>query len=383
MTMLDGGAVPRKRRRRIGRSGMNRIALFLGAGASVPYGMPTTAQLREKLGQDFPRPDLMNSDQFSDAEQILQALDDETDFAKTAAGIHHCKIDAEFNNKIIHTKPAKDKLEGLVRSSYAWNPSMDSTAVDILGVLFEFVRANNGDVTVFTTNYDGAVEEYCRHANPTTECIDGFELRRTSREYVWTGNFVPSDESAHSRVLLHKLHGSMSWKWRMAGDVREAVRKPDDSIPVDRSGDVYIRPTLYVKDKDMKREPFATLLGRFDDLPESFDVCIAIGSSFRDKHILDKFIEFIKNGKVLIAISPKAASDFYMALGKPPGSIKSEWEKMHLCSMAYKQNEEDRFYAMHKRLGEDSIEVMTNTIRSILKKSASPYPIGFIVDTNT
>lgn len=177
MTHPDGGeAAQRWRggRRRRRRGNTSRIALFLGAGASVPYGMPTTEKLREKLGQDFPRPDLMMDKQFTDAEQILQALDDEIDFAKTMAGVHHCTIDSKFDERIKNSSLARDKVDELVRSSYVWNTSTGSTAVDISGALFELVKTSNGDVTVFTTNYDVAIENYCEHANLATECIDGF-----------------------------------------------------------------------------------------------------------------------------------------------------------------------------------------------------------------
>ena len=384
--ILHGGDSEGARRQRGGgeekQDAISNIALFLGAGASAPYGMPTTVKLRGKLTQGFPRQDLINSDQFPDAEHILQALDDEIHFAKTAAGMYHCK-DATFNNKIKHSGRAKNYVENLVRLSYIWKPSMDAAAADILGAFFELARSDSGDITVFTTNYDGAIEEYCGHEDRATECIDGFEPHRASREHVWRENFAPSDESAHSRVFLYKLHGSMNWQRRTVSGTREVVRKPDGSIPANRSDDVYIRPTLDNKDVDMLEEPFATLRDKFDNLLESFDACIVIGCSFRDKHILDKFIEFIKSGKILIAVSPTAAADFWTALKKPLAStIKNEWEKTHLCSMSYKQGGADGFYAVHKKLGKDNTKSIINAIISILEESASPSRIGFVANVN-
>ncbi len=256
--------------------------------------------------------------------------------------------------------------------------------MDVLSALFGLVKSDNGDVTVFTTNYDGAIERYCRHAEVATECIDGFVPCRKSKEFVWSGDFTPSDESARSRVFLYKLHGSMNWQQSMEDGTKVTVRKPDKSTPMYRSDDAYIRPTLRIKDEDMREEPFATLLGRFDKIPELFDVCIAIGCSFRDKHIHDKFVEFIKSGKTLIAVGPEAASDFSTALGKPPDSAtKSSWEKMQLCNMPYKQDRADGFYAVHMRLGEDNTESVINAIRPILEKSASPNRIGYIAEANT
>lgn len=385
MIMPDGGgAVPLRRKgRRRKRGGTSRIALFLGAGASVPYGMPTTEMLRRNLGQDFPRPDLMADKKFTDAEQILQALDDEIDFAETMAGVHHSTIDSKFDERIKNSSLARDKVDDLVRSSYVWNTSTGSTAVEILGGLFELVKTSNGDVTVFTTNYDVAIEKYCEHASLSTECIDGFGPCIKSKDFVWTGDFTPSDKSARTRVFLYKLHGSMNWQRRIVDGAREIIRKPDDSPPIDKSNDVYIRPTLCIKDRDVKEEPFATLRDKFDKLPESFDVCIAIGCSFRDKYIYDGFIEFIKNGKTLIAVGPKTAAEFCIAVGKDPDSDTiSSWEKMQLCSMSYRQGEADIFYAVHKKLGVDSTESVINAIKPMLEKSASPNRIGFIGKPN-
>lgn len=378
------GARPHRNSHENAQGCMDRIALFLGAGASVPYGMPTTKKLREELGQNFPRQDLVDGTQFPDAEHILQALDDEIRFANTSAGKHHRRINTPFNDLIKQSEHAKNYLENLVQKSYAWNSSVDSTAVDVLGALFGLVESDNGVVTVFTTNYDGAVEKYCGRAEPAPECIDGFVPCQKNKEFVWSGNFTPSDESARSKVFLYKLHGSMNWQRSVEDGTRVTVRKPDNSTPMSRSDNAYILPTLRIKDEDMREEPFATLRDKFDKIPELFDVCIAIGCSFRDKHIHDKFVEFIKSGKTLIAVGPEAASDFCTALGKAPDSAtKNSWEKMQLCSMPYMQGKADGFYAVHKRLEKDSTESVINAIKPILEKSASPNRIGFISEPNT
>lgn len=117
---------PHRRRGRRGsrRGGTSRIALFLGAGASAPYGMPTTEKLREKLGRDFPRQDLLKGNQFPDAEHILQVLDDEIRFAKTPAGEYHRGINPSFDEAIKNSERARSHLENLVRLSYIWNSSM-------------------------------------------------------------------------------------------------------------------------------------------------------------------------------------------------------------------------------------------------------------------
>ena len=63
-----------------------KIALFLGAGASVPYGMPTTAGLWDRMrsaGVALPLKSMRHSAEFPDAEHILYVVGQMIDFAET------------------------------------------------------------------------------------------------------------------------------------------------------------------------------------------------------------------------------------------------------------------------------------------------------------
>jgi hypothetical protein len=68
-----------------------RLALFLGAGASVPYGKPTTLKLKDELIDRYKRDDMRNQSehylysilsfsQFEDIEHVLQCIKEIDDF---------------------------------------------------------------------------------------------------------------------------------------------------------------------------------------------------------------------------------------------------------------------------------------------------------------
>ena len=59
----------------------------------------------------------------------------------------------------------------------------------------------------------------------------------------------------------------------------------------------------------------------------SFNVCVVIGYSFRDPHISNELVKFAENGKILVSLSPTAASDFERnALnGALPAGGKGKW----------------------------------------------------------
>lgn len=71
---------------------VTRITLFLGAGASAPYGMPTTRKIKEKISMDganFPNQDLINDEEFPDIEHVLDMLDEIIKFSEPRAGKHY------------------------------------------------------------------------------------------------------------------------------------------------------------------------------------------------------------------------------------------------------------------------------------------------------
>lgn len=360
--------------------GMKKIALFLGAGASVPYGMPTTKGLMENLEGRFPRPDLL--DKYPDVEHILQILDQEVRIVKTKAGNHHCSINNDFRDNLSKTILSKLLIDSTIRQDYKWDPSYNQTAEEILGALFKLAMYDRKYVTIFTTNYDSVIERYTENPDRRMDLINGFKPHPTAHAHVWKESFTGNNDMP-IKVFLYKLHGSLSWQKIDVGGEQVVAEKPEESAPDSGLTDAYIRPSLNIKKEARQVEPYAAICGRFVDLLPSFDVCIVIGCSFRDKYIFKEFTKFIQHG-TLISISPTSSGDFMRALKRKSSPANAaKWKEKPLCSMSYRPGEKQRFYAVQQELGGCDMDAIVDTINRIITGHASPHIIGSIVEPST
>lgn len=338
-----------------------RIALFLGAGASVPYGMPTTKDLWDKIRRDnpgLPRRDILDSGSFHDIEQVLSVLDQLIKFSESRAGKlyagsgggsprhrsvntiedifsmpsirrheAHAIIASAFKLHVRESHSLKKTIKQLVTRSYRWDPSHHRTAEKILKPLFDLSKSKEGHVTVFTTNYDTVIEEYCRNPGRRIECIDGFRPHGAGQAPVWDGKFAPRNDALPTKVFLYKLHGSMNWLAGASRGQEHIFQKLTTSALDGRASGMYIHPSLDAGDEVGQAEPYSTILRHFRRTLPSFNVCIVIGYSFRDACISDELVKFAGSGKLLVLLSPTAASDFETnALkGAPPTGSKGKW----------------------------------------------------------
>ena len=337
-----------------------KIALFLGAGASVPYGMPTTKDLWDKIRQDspgLPRRDILDSGGFPDIEHVLSVLDQAIQFSESRAGKlyagsgggspkhrssktiedifsmrsirrheAHAIIANAFKLHVRESRHFKKAIERLMARSYAWYPSHHWSTEKILKPLFDFAKSKEGHVTVFTTNYDTVIEEHCKNPGRRIECIDGFRPQNAGHALVWDGKFAPRNDAFPTKVFLYKLHGSMSWLASTSGQ-EQIFQKPSASASSDRARSMYMRPSLDAGDEVRHTEPYSTIMRHFRQALPSFNVCVVIGYSFRDPRISNELVKFAESGKILVSLSPTAASDFERnALkGEPPAGGKGKW----------------------------------------------------------
>ena len=163
-----------------------RLALFFGAGASVPYGKPTTQKLKGELFTKYRQLEakrnqaehylysILSFSQFEDIEHVLQCIKEIDDFFSRS---HHgarylleSDLHLEFrdpqrpwplNTLTDVTADIRKLIEHEVFKKYAWDHSYDSVLVQILGSLFRLIKKYSEDIRVFTTNYDSAIEQYC------------------------------------------------------------------------------------------------------------------------------------------------------------------------------------------------------------------------------
>lgn len=189
-------------------SNEKKIALFLGAGASVPYGKPTTLQLRNDLlgkydAESNPERYYLNSiinfTGFQDIEHILQCIREIDDFFTTSAYGGAYLLDKlqlkdprrpwELNSLTTRIKDIRKIVEDEVFKNYSWNHTYDETLNQIFNEIFSLIKKYSREIHIFTTNYDRAVEEYCSISERNCRKIDGFANEEDRNRRLWEGKF--------------------------------------------------------------------------------------------------------------------------------------------------------------------------------------------------
>ncbi|MGI0011736.1 MAG: hypothetical protein ACREAE_10090, partial [Nitrosopumilaceae archaeon] len=167
-----------------------KIALFLGAGASVPFGKPTTLQLKQTLMKKYPYssdPAYLSSflgcDKFDDIEHVLQSLRDiqwfldsygAKFFSYAGYGLHFhrgsdpIRLEDFVKKEVIRIEKI---IENDVFENYAWDNSKDEILSRIYDRIFQTLEKHSEKIMVFTTNYDRAIEEYCSQETNHYQCV--------------------------------------------------------------------------------------------------------------------------------------------------------------------------------------------------------------------
>jgi len=324
-----------------------KIGLFLGAGASVPFGMPTTEGLRAKI-QKFSNVDreeevlqafLTNPD-YPDIEYVLQAVRDVLKFSKSKGGnffFNHGKGSLRFksgtlnfNQFINEVAHAEAKLENFIYENYRWKTSYKSQLKEIYDEIFSFLKSKSESIRIFTTNYDRVIEEYC-HFRGHFRLVDGFERNPNHSEINrWTGNFDIEQSGDIRDVHLYKLHGSLNWKEHVDNGI---IKTNEESISQDSNfkRNLVVMPTLSPKEEE-EVEPFSNIISEFEKNMMELDGIIIIGFSFRDARINQIFRKFFQKGKALVSLSPTSMENICQNLLH--SEVPENYDKNKVSSIA-------------------------------------------------
>lgn len=294
------------------------IVLFLGAGASSAFGKPTTAKLKENLKpkddeiRDSFRNMILSCPSYEDFEHIYYNAITIRDFINSSAG-DFFKYISEVQNAL-HTFRGRDgnrihfhetihewdavveSLENDVFNNYRWSKDNNENLQVTYDPLFNYLKENSNEITVCTTNYDKAIENYCEQKKYCF--VDGFQEIRGVQRWVKGQFYYPPKISGQTYINLYKLHGSLDWKQLRDGD--EIIKTNEEGKPVDPKyrGNLLIYPTL--DPKPIEGDPFTTIIGEFIQKMSKATLCIVIGFSFRDEYITKLFVEFKSKKKLII-----------------------------------------------------------------------------------
>ncbi len=284
------------------------VGLFLGAGASVYYGYPTTKALKEKLLKHYPSHDngiehkLLKSEYLYDIEYVLDLLIKFDQFfniehINNFFGNMEIRSIDPSNIATLHRRINKMKLfiERSIFENYGWNNKYHDDVKNMFGVLYN--KINNKNLHIFTTNYDRAIEKFCEKNG--IECCDGFDATDVGKN-IYKNNFKPK---SNNYLRLYKLHGSLSWR----KDDNEIMYVDVDEMGKNNNRNLLIYPTLSPKEEE-ENYPYRDYVDEFKKFTSKNNICVVIGFSFRD--FQKEFLELLENGGHLIIVSKDGYNNF-------------------------------------------------------------------------
>jgi NAD-dependent SIR2 family protein deacetylase len=310
-----------------------KIMLFLGAGASKPFGYPTTRDFIEISNKELAGKHPLYNEilSFFRSQRKLELIDIEIilwELDKLEKGINFIEepetfkkwffVDsgrALYNTGSTHdplvqvlgnTKSKIKQLRGdinkLVYDTYWKEP--DTNFKTFYERLFDgidhyrsVINSNDKNIDIFTTNYDLMIEKYFEKKGPIFS--DGF-APVDRRSYSWDLSHYDN-----KGIRLYKLHGSIDWKRFKADGQIHRVPEHDYTKPEDH---VILYPGFK---GEPEIEPFKTLHAAFSDSLLTADQCIFIGFSFRDEYINRLVSEAVKeNSRLKIYIWNPEKPDF-------------------------------------------------------------------------
>lgn len=170
-------------------------------------------------------------------------------------------------------------------------------AVTFCRPFFDFMYNSVGnEIWVFTTNYDPIIEEYCEEESQI-DLVDGFD-RTTRAKGIWKPEEFDKYPSARRSLKLVKLHGSCNW-YEIKGEILcipAEVKSLAGGIEPKNS---LIYPTQ--QKEVFARSPFRELFQLFQRLLlNEADGCIIIGYSFRDDIIKGIFQKALKKIQLMV-----------------------------------------------------------------------------------
>ena len=289
--------------------------MFLGAGASAPYGKPTTKAFKDALLQQTGQGDIwhvvLSSPQHKDIEAVFTVLEDLITLLQNDGGRFYMGHNPQLKDEINNIYAAYNTLINEVYKVYAWDHDHDDTLQSTLDPLISMLEGLSQTVNIFTTNYDRSVERYCEIMDPSVYLVDGFVP--WNGKYVWSGwprpeggSFSIKNQQEGTRIVrLYKLHGSLAWKNNLV--TGEIVKNETEEMSGDKNyGDLLIYPSK--SPKINSGEPYNNTFEAFSNILGLSDVCIVVGFSFRDEDITAKFAELLEAGKLLIVVDPNGLS---------------------------------------------------------------------------
>ena len=302
--------------------------LFLGAGASQPFGIPTMTEMVTKFEQyltenEIPERFVYNKikDELSkgydssriDIESIFSVVDGiSTETSPKNMGAYpyyyikrFCTENTFTHDEVDASKKLKEILQTFIQNMCNV-PSDDNEKLKIYAnsydPLFEYIHDikkitySNGKQSwanwkCYTTNYDLIFDDYSLDLGN----VNDFFVVEQSEHPQFNSKKPLTNES------FVKIHGGIDW-WKLKnGKILKSRTKP--FTRTEKEGIAMLYP---IQQKDLYLHPWITL---FQELKKGLEICrfwYFIGYAFNDPYILDIIKEAFSDDKQIIIVNPEA-----------------------------------------------------------------------------
>lgn len=313
--------------------------LFVGAGASVPFGYQTTDQFITEIKNMNLEPAEREIFDFYAAtpnitiEDIIRALDIrikesnnpllkqealsplrtaqvslgsiEEPNLKTKLEDESTELRNRLEKRLDVYESLKDRIISQLYIAYGDKPELEK-AWDIYKDYIGVLREQNGHMfPIFTTNYDKVVESLANiPESGINQVITGFKEQKKGipRNPIWASEEAFDQEPKEDQLFLFKLHGSLNWR----RDNRHQLREAEEGSFNLRGywiENVLVPPGTV----DFQYgEPYQSLRTYLEGYLGEAQTCVVIGYRFDDLTIRDFFVRSLERGIRLIMLNPEA-----------------------------------------------------------------------------
>jgi hypothetical protein len=313
----------------------SRIMFVLGAGASVPLGMPTTKSLLSKLENGTRLGRLAAEIHKSAAYRFRIGVDDVNieDFFEYLYELELMIWFAQRSNLptllpgfTSAQAPVTDAAgKDIAAIQLNANRLLHRTCGDCSGAkvdalcrpILEYVSGRQPVVPIFTLNYDWTFEKLAIENAQRYHLTDGFELLGGNWDAERFAKMRPSRKKVN--LALFKLHGSTCWLGGMKSMGRFAARarndggddyppRPFDMVYPGHAYEMSLGKEYWDRASDphgmqwpwLEQEPYKTLYAQFHQAARRAKVIVVIGYAFHDKLVNQEITKASRHAKILV-----------------------------------------------------------------------------------
>ena len=278
----------------------NPPLIIWGSGATIPFGLPSMADLNETL------------------KEKIEDFDDENSNLEIELSKKKYKEIMPQIKKAIWDKV--NNADDSVLQKVVENNDDDLHSIKLL--IEKFIDAHPQVVNIVTTNYDRVLEHLMSYYN--IKFTDGFDGKTLSI-------FEESQFSKKNIVNLIKVHGSLNW-FDIGGDSRYS------SYTLKNDNPKMIAPGKN-KYEEAYSSPYRELIQKADNLIKHCSSFLVIGFGFNDAHLTPEIIKKIKQGTPIVLITKEISESSFKELERARKYILFEEEGGGKTKVIYKEND--------------------------------------------